>query len=364
MASSDSVRVFLLSEQLREEVPGGIGTHTSALLTSIQALRSDFPSLELHIAATRPKGPDPLEQFEIPIHYIPYGHDLFVRLCDLRIPLFRGGSGIYHSFSMLIPPVSRSQKLVCTVHDLAFTSSPDSFTRHGVVWHSRQLKRISRGAFPVVAVSPQTGENLVAAGISRNRISVIESGADHLGEGDDERCLELLNSRGVSERFILSVSTLEPRKNLARLIEAHSVVRNSIADAPELVIVGADGWGAKARGGEDVHFLGHVPEPILVSLYRSALLLAYVPFEEGFGLPVVEAMANGLPVVSSSVPSAGGATELVDPREVDSIASGIVRLVGDQGRRQTLAAEGFKRVEELSWRKSAHKHMELWESMR
>ena len=112
-----------------------------------------------------------------------------------------------------------------------------------------------------------------------------------------------------------------------------------------------------------MYFLGNVSEKVLVGLYQTAMFLAYVPFEEGFGLPVVEAMSNGLPVVSSDVPSAKGAVELVDPKSVDSISTGMSRLIVDAERRRALTQQGFGRVAQLTWAGAARKHMEIWERM-
>lgn len=162
---------------------------------------------------------------------------------------------------------------------------------------------------------------------------------------------------------MLSVSTLEPRKNLSGLIEAFRQARSAHPLTPELLIVGPSGWGPSLEAVTGVHFLGHVPEGILVALYQAASLLVYVPFEEGFGLPVVEAMRSGLPVVSSNVPSAGDAVELVDPRSPESVATGISTLLYDFKRRQFLIEQGLIRAGQLTWASTARKHLELWREM-
>lgn len=356
--------VFLIAEQLRAKVPGGIGTHTSALLSAVSRLKGDFPNLEFRVIASSQKGRDPLDQFDIPVRRLPFGHEVFMRLSDAKIPFMGRGPGVYHSFSMLVPPVlMKSQKQVCTVHDVAFLSNPSFFTKRGVLWHTRQLRTIAKGGFPIVAVSERTKQSLSASGIDHDRVTVIESGADHLGNADLKGCEALMQSLGIGQGFILSVSTLEPRKNLNGLIAAYRQMRISNSSAPDLLIVGPSGWGERTEGEAGVHFLGNVSEQILVALYQSALFLTYVPFEEGFGLPVVEAMSNGLPVVSSDVPSAKGAVELVDPKSVESISAGMSRLIVDGQRRRVLMQQGLDRAAQLTWAGAARKHMELWERM-
>ena len=364
MGRSVTKRVFLLAEQMRSKIPGGIGTHTTALLGSFPGVSEEFPGLELEILVTRAKGPETLDRFGIPIRYLTFSHDVFMRLSDLRVPVLNQGAGIYHSFSMFIPPSIRNgQQRVCTVHDLAFVNHPEFFTRRGVAWHSRKLSDIVKGSFPVVAVSERTSEALLSRGIDGERIRVIESGADHLGTADLNGCRKLLKSLGVDGRFILSVSTQEPRKNLNGLIRAFELSRISDPSCPELLVVGTQGWGAETIRVPGVHYLGYVPEGILVALYQFAEFLVYVPFEEGFGLPVVEAMGHGLPVVASAVPAAADQVEIVDPSDVDSIAKGISRLAKDRDRRQDLKAKGLERVKGLTWASAARNHMKLWEQI-
>ncbi len=356
--------VYLLAEQLRARVPGGIGTHTRAILQRLSFLRSDFPEIRLHVVASRVKGDDPLEEFNLPIRRLPFSHEIFMRLSGTRIGLVGSRPGIYHSFSMLVPHVgNRSSLKVCTVHDLAFLSNPAFFTQRGVEWHTRQLKAIVDGKFPVVVVSELTGAYLMTTGVTSERIHVIESGADHLCSPDIGETEKFLRSLNIQNGFLLSVSTIEPRKNLDGLIAGYRLARAADPSLPELLIVGPFGWGSSPERVPDVHFLGHVSEEVLVGLYRSASMLVYVPFEEGFGLPVVEAMLNRLPVVGSQVPSGANAMEVVDPHIPESIAGGILKVFHDPNRRAQLCELGLARAGSLKWDGVARKHLELWRKM-
>ncbi len=136
------------------------------------------------------------------------------------------------------------------------------------------------------------------------------------------------------------MGTLEPRKNLPRLIEAYGIARRSLPEPWPLVVVGPPGWGPELEPREGVVFTGRVGDGTLASLYARARLLAYVPFEEGFGLPPVEAMHFGTPVVASPLPTTGGAALEVDPTRVDDIAEALVEVATDDALRAGLAAVG------------------------
>jgi glycosyltransferase involved in cell wall biosynthesis len=150
----------------------------------------------------------------------------------------------------------------------------------------------------------------------------------------------------LPDRFVLSVGTLEPRKNLARLADA--VQR--IDDPIQLVVVGPDGWGDIGASGDGCRFIGRVDDRDLAAIYDVATVFAYPSLQEGFGLPVAEAMAQGTPVVTSRGTSteevAGGAAITIDPYDVDSIAGGLAEALA---RRDELVALGRARAAELSW---------------
>ena len=364
MASITHRKVYLIAEQLRSEVPGGIGTHTKAILSRLSGLQNDYPEVDLEIVATKIEGEDPLKNFNLPIRYLPVSHNLFMRFSEARVPVLGGRGGIYHSFSMYVPPVSkRSQTKVCTVHDLAFLSYPSFFTRRGLAWHKRQLRMILKGKFPIITVSEVSKASLVSSGVDVQRIHLVESGADHLGPPDHAGYDSFRKSEGLGAGFILSVSTLEPRKNLDGLVAGYLRAREVCSSLPELVIVGPLGWGTSPPQVAGVHYVGKVSDGILSGLYASASMLVYVPFEEGFGLPVIEAMRAGLPVVGSEVPSGGSAMEVVDPRSVDSIGAGIAKVYRDSVRRDRLRLDGLARAGQLSWDNTARKHMEVWKDL-
>jgi glycosyltransferase involved in cell wall biosynthesis len=213
--------------------------------------------------------------------------------------------------------------------------------------------------------SEAVADDLASSGhpIEGRPVEVIPWGSDHLPDPDEPGCDDLLRSLGVDGPFLLSVSTIQPRKNLGRLIEAFELARASLAGPMTLLVVGPDGWGGGVRAGEGVVLAGRVDDAVLAALYRRAVLFLFVSLSEGFGLPVVEAMHAGTAVVSSDVPSAGRSTLLVDPLDVTSIRDGIVDLVSDDAARAALAATGRATAAARTWSTVALRHLELWRSL-
>jgi alpha-1,3-rhamnosyl/mannosyltransferase len=166
---------------------------------------------------------------------------------------------------------------------------------------------------------------------------------------------------GLAPGFILAVGTIEPRKNYPRLLAAYRALRAQ-TDAPPLVIAGRPGWAygdtlEKIRAEPGVRYLGHVDEPTLSALYESARVLAFPSLYEGFGLPLLEAMAHGLPAVvgaTGALPElAGEVAVLVEPEDVDAIASGLEKVLTDEALRQRLRVASMERAREFTWERSA-----------
>jgi glycosyltransferase involved in cell wall biosynthesis len=235
---------------------------------------------------------------------------------------------------------------VLTVHDLAILRAPQAFPRWHRLYGRTGLARVLRSADAVLAVSEFTrDETMKLAGVPLERIRVVPNGVDGVftPEGDREE-----------GEYVLAVATLEPRKNLGRAVDA---AREA---GVELRVVGARGWG----GVEVEGWVGEIPDTELAALYRGARCLVYPSLYEGFGIPVLEAMACGTPVVTSrgmaTEEVAGGAAVLVDPLDVVSIADGIRAAIG---RRDELVAAGIARARGFTWERSADAVVELWQEL-
>ncbi len=216
--------------------------------------------------------------------------------------------------------------------------------------------------------------DVVAAGVDEDLITVVQSGADHLPPPDPAGADALLAHLGVRGAYLLTVGTVEPRKNLERLVHAYDAIRSSLPEPWPLVVVGPSGWGRQPSiSGETqgVVFAGAVSGAVLAELYERARAFAYVPLTEGAGLPPLEAMRAGTPaVVADEVPSVhdlgapGPAPALlVDPLDIENIAAGLMTALTDDRTRATLSDRGTRYAHGRTWRHAARAHLALWRSL-
>jgi glycosyltransferase involved in cell wall biosynthesis len=238
-------------------------------------------------------------------------------------------------------PLASPLPVIATVHDLAVVRHPELFTAWTRAYARTLLLPVLRAATRVLAVSEFTKRDVVElAGVSPERVDVAYNAADS--------SLFRPDGRSVEGEYVLAVGTLEPRKNLPRLIDATGRL------GLELRIAGAAGWGGVDVDGAHVRWLGRPDDDELAALLRGALCLAYPSLWEGFGIPVLEAMLCGTPVVTSAGSAmeevADGAAELVDPHDAASIAAGIERALA---RREELRAAGLARGAAFSWQATA-----------
>lgn len=356
------MRVLLAVEQLRRRVPGGIGTYSRGLLQGLGELGEEAP--EVVLLASRPprRGRDPIEGMGFPVASSRLPGPLLTRAWDAGVVTAPRGFDLVHSVS-LASPRSPGAPLVATVHDVAWRRYPEAYPPRGRRWHEAALARVLRRADALVVPSTSVADALLGSEAAARRVEVIEEGCDHLPEPDPVAAGELLSRLGVGDGFLLSVGTLEPRKNLERLVEAYSEARKSLPAPWPLVVVGPGGWGGSPPRAAGVTLAGQVGDEILSGLYAAARCVVYVPLSEGFGLPAVEAMRAGAPVVASPLPSTGGAALEVDPQDVSAIAAGIVRVCNDEDLRGQLAESGSRRASQLTWKQAALRHVRTWESV-
>ena len=233
-------------------------------------------------------------------------------------------------------PMRSRVPLVVTVHDLAIFRHPEAFNRWTRAYSPRVVPRVLATAQRVIAVSEFTRQELIELlRVPDEKIRVVPNAV-----GD-----EFTNVGEAAEGdYVLAVGTLEPRKNLARLVEAARRTKR------ELRVVGARGWGGVEVGGNGVRWLGEVSDKQLARLYRGAACVAYPSLYEGFGIPVLEAMACGAPVVTTRGTAmeevADGAAVLVDARDPAEIATGIERAATD---RDELVVRGLERASQFRW---------------
>ena len=239
-------------------------------------------------------------------------------------------------------PLLSAAPLVVTLHDLAVLRHPETFNRWTRDYSRVVLPRLARAATRVIAVSAFTAREAVELlGVAEARIRVIPHGVEEPFTP---------NGPAAGGDYVLAVGTLEPRKNLPRVILAAERAGLDVR------VVGAPGWG-----GVEVESLGYVDDDELARLYRGAACVVYPSLYEGFGLPVLEGMATGTPIVTSeaSAPAelADGAAVLVDPLDVDAIAAGIQEAVA---RRNELRTAGLERARGFTWEAAAKATAEVY----
>jgi len=266
---------------------------------------------------------------------------------------------------------------VVTVHDLGYLHYPQAHRRFDRWYLDWTTRRHARRVVCVIADSQATRADLIRHyQADPDRIVVVYPGRDtSLTRVDDREVIGAVKRRyGIGGDYLLYLGTLQPRKNLVCLVEAFVRLQPLTADL-RLVLAGKKGWlyddlfaRVEALGLEDrVLFTGYVADDDKAALLSGALALVYPSLYEGFGLPVLEAMSCGTPVLTSNVSSlpevAGHAALLVDPLDVGAIAEGMSRLIADEDVRHTLIEEGYQQVQRFSWVSAAREVLEVLESV-
>lgn len=361
------MRVAYTVEQCWHAVPGG--TAVAAVRVADELLTNpDLGGLvDLRLVAGKhPAPPDALYIPPAPVAMLPLGRRLlyagWTRLNWPKVEAVTGEVDVVHATGLI--PAATAAPLVVTVHDIAFVHTPQKFSRRGAALMRRSLDTSHRRAQRVICSSSATRDDLVAHGFDEDRLRLVPLGVDAVPATAAE--VDAARTRySLPDEFVLFVGTLEPRKNLRRLVEAMQHVRDGGRELP-LMVVGADGWGDVRSGLDDaeVRFLGVVSDVDLRALMASASVMAYPSEQEGFGLPVLEAMAQGTAVVTSRGTSteevAGGAAVLVDPFDAADIGRGVIDAFE---RRDELADPGRVRAGELTWERSARATLDVYREL-
>lgn len=372
MASSP-IRVAYTVEQCWHDAPGGTAIAALRIAREFRRDENLAPQVDLRLVAGKHPNPPPVifrphgSVAMLPIAR-PLLYETWTRLNWPKVEAVTGHVDVAHATGLI--PCATSVPLVVTVHDLAFVHSPEKFSKHGAKSMLRSLTATQRRADRVVCPSRATLDDCRSNGFSDDQLRLVPLGVDVIrataGEVDDVR-----RRFELPDTFVLFVGTLEPRKNLHRLVDALHAV-GSGAERITLVVAGMGEWGDEraridallAASPVDVRFVGTVTDEALRGLYAAATVFAYPSEREGFGLPVAEAMAQGTAVVTSHGTSteevAGGAAVLVDPFDVDDIARGILEALD---RATEMEAPSRTRAAELSWTRSAEATLEVYREL-
>ncbi len=271
-------------------------------------------------------------------------------------------------FTNGIVPMASPVPVVVTIHDMSLTLYPGYHPPRRVLLNRPLVNLAARRADAIITVSESSKRDIVRSyGLSPQRVHVVhEAAAPAFRPIHDLGALTRVRRQyGLADRFILYVGTIEPRKNLPKLIEAFARRRRRGDLTHQLVCVGPYGWLSRdiealldrLQVNDSVLFTGYVPFHDLAAFYNLAEMFVFPSIYEGFGLPVIEAMACGTPVITGHVAAldevAGGAVEHVEALEVEAIGDALVRLAQDRDRRQALTRAGLQRAQFFSWARAA-----------
>jgi len=353
--------------------PVGAGVYTVALASALAA-RSD---VELHLAA---RNDDEDRWFEI----APHGqvHAVAPRRRPARLAWEQTGApalaarvrpDVWHGPHYTMP-LHTAVPCVVTVHDMTFFEHPEWHERSKVVFFRRMIRAAAHRAAGVVCVSGYTADRFRALTAPRAEVTVAHHGVDHerfMPDGDERADRATLAVHGIEPPYIGFAGTIEPRKNLPALVHAFARVA---ADHPDLrlVLAGSDGWGARAvreaiaASGVATRVIrpGYVEIGAIPALFRRAEVVAYPSFEEGFGLPALEGLACGTPVVTTAGSALGevvaDAAVLAPADDEPALADAIARVLDDPALAARLRAAGPARAASFTWERCADQHLDAY----
>lgn len=366
---------------------GGIGRYTREI---INALLIEDQTSRYHLFSARPPtalaAQDALPTAEnVQYHPAALSERWLYRLwyrfrLPLPVQLFTGAIDLYHSPDFVLPPVGGRVPTILTVHDLSFIHFPEAYPPALVRYLNQVVPWSIARASHVLADSIATYNDLLHIwNVSERKMSVLYSGVHPRFRfvGDQTTRSTVLTQYGLDDTpYILAVGTIQPRKNYTLLIRAFLRIADKIPH--KLVIVGGKGWlyqGLMAevdalRDRERIYFPGFVSDDDLPVIYSAADLFVFPSLYEGFGLPLLEAMASGVPVISSNrsslpevVDEAGQSAILLPPDDERAWSETMEMLLFNQQKRQEMIVAGFQRAAEFSWQTSARKLLRLYHTL-
>lgn len=291
----------------------------------------------------------------------------------LRVETSRKGLDLLHSPDF-IPPFRRNYKSVITVHDLAFLLYPQFMTAEAARYYG-QIDHAVRNTDHIIAVSKATKQDLISyLGVPSEKITVIYEGSNPAYKRIDRQEARAFCEKrwGLDANFIFLISTIEPRKNVPTLLRAYKLLRNDYKRREKLVLAGSKGWLFEEvdetikslKLEEDVILIGRVQDISVNYLYNAASMLVFPSFYEGFGLPPLEAMTCGTPVIVSKIKVmpevVGDAALLIDPHDEADLAIAMHRLLTDAHLRAELIDKGLKRAAKFSWEQAARETLAVY----
>lgn len=363
------------------EQSGGIGRYVRELAAALAALDRKTEYRLFVSGSSRPLPPPPAANFIWkPTPIPPRWLARVWHRARMPIPaeVFTGRIDLFHATDFVLPPTLPATRTLLTVHDLSFVRVPQAASPSLQAYLNRAVPRSVSMADHILADSQATKDDLLALyGADANKITVLYSGVDsRFQKITDVTVLRQARAKygliGIS--YLLSVGTVQPRKNYSRVVRALAGLRQRGYDL-HYAIAGGKGWLeaemhqaiAETGLGDAVHLLGFVDDDDLPVLYSAARALVIPSLYEGFGLPILEAMACGTPVITSSLSSmpevAGAAGVLVDPLDISAIEAAVMRIESDSHYRAFLIDAGYQQARQFTWEKSARQLKSIYERL-
>ncbi|HEU4997982.1 MAG TPA: glycosyltransferase family 1 protein [Lapillicoccus sp.] len=356
----EPISVRVVATQLCARVPGGTGRYVEELVRGLVRRRPD----DARVVAVAVRDCAAVDRLGVDVERVAPPLPVLARLWERGLPPKPRAGGVLHAPTLMVPPVPRSTALVVTIHDVVPWTHPETLTPHGVAFHRRMGERAARDAATIVTPTEAVAARVRELLDPRGAVLTVAPGVSVTApppDADERRA-----ARRSSRPYVLFVGTAEPRKGLDVLVEA--LTRSELADL-DLVVVGPPGWGdvdigalaAAAGVSERVHVTGRVDDADLAAWYTGARVLAMPSRAEGFGFPVVEAMAHGLPVVVTADPAltevAAGAATVVPVGEAEPLAVALAESAADGAARAELVERGRSRAADFDWDRTA---AEMW----
>jgi glycosyltransferase involved in cell wall biosynthesis len=364
------------------EQGGGIGRYVRELVSALSMV-DDEGAYRLFVAGVSPSRPLPSLARNFLVRSTLLSPAWLARLwyrawLPLPVEFFLGRVSLYHATDFVLPPVLPGVLSLLTVHDLSFVRVAGAASPSLKRFLDVVVPRSVRGAVCVLADSESTRVDLAELyGVSLAKVVVLLSGVE-LRFFQRVAFGMIMTTRSKynipNTPYILSVGTVQPRKNYGRLVEAVKQLRSRGVDI-DLVVAGGKGWledeiyeAVKNSGIEQhIHFIGFVDEADLPALYQGAVCLAFPSLYEGFGIPVLEGMASGIPVVTSNVSSlpevAGDAAILVNPYDVEELTHALWQVIHDENLRTELIRKGLERARQFTWERSARQLLQIYRDL-
>ncbi|MEN8098250.1 MAG: glycosyltransferase family 1 protein [Chloroflexota bacterium] len=355
----------------------GIGRYVRELFTAFHQLEHKH-QLSFFAASAKPFRSDLLNVRRLPFHDKWLARAWHRFRLPIPVELLTGRVDLFHSPDFTLPPTLKGTLTLLTVHDLSFVQIPESADDQLREYLNRAVPHSVDRSDHILADSKSTRQDLIDLwGTLPEKVTVLYPGIDShfqpVTDSDEQKRIRI-KYKLDTHPFILSIGTLQPRKNYKMLIRAF---RQLSTEFPELVLVigGGPGWKyqdillePEVMGIKDkVRFIGFVADEDLPTLMSTCSIFAMPSLYEGFGLPVLEAMACGVPVITSNISSlpevAGDAAVTVHPHDQDQLAQALYLMLSDQDRRHDAIRKGFKQASRFSWEQSARQLLSIYNTM-